>query len=233
MAVVVIASHLRCFNRRAMNQLVWLDIVFLVQAFLTHSGCLRYGHFSDNYIARADVTCLPLVQSRRLVSHWNKYDDVTEVFYYDLPPAEAGKYHLMCPHRSPPVTVTAAMVLSWYVTIRDSRYPDSPLLFPGMPPLATRKAVYTKWLKRMLISAVPAFPKKHLKTVRPHGWRAGWVTDRRRHGVPDSITMREGRWSSEQAMGLYDRTAFSVVCPVSSIRYAAKNNTASSRRKRR
>ena len=125
------------------------------------------------------------------------------------------------------------MMISWYVTIRDQRFPDSPLLFPGLPPMSKRKADYTTWLRQTIMAAIPAFPKKQLSTVRPHGWRAGWVCDRRKQGTPDEVTMREGRWSSKQAMGLYDRTVFSVVCPVSAIRYARANIATSTPRRRR
>ena len=131
------------------------------------------------------------------------------------------------------VKILKLMIVLLYVTIRDQRFPDSPLLFPGMPPMTRRKGDYTAWLKQTLVAAIPAFPKKHLRQVRPHGWRAGWVCDRRKQGTPDGVTMREGRWSSKQAMGLYDRTAFSVVCPVSAIQYVRAGSIASNYRRHR
>ena len=101
-----------------------------------------------------------------------------------------------------------------------------------MPPMSQRKGDYTKWLKATILAAVPQFPPKFLGKLRPHGWRAGWVSDRRKEGTPDNITMREGRWSSERAMGLYDRATFNTVCPVSTILFATTDDTARSRRRR-
>ena len=222
MVVVVVISHFRYFNRRSMARLPWLTIVYVTQSMLAHSGVLRHGHFSAHDIQRSGLTRPPLAHGWRLMSRWAKYEDLTEVFFYDLPTAPSARYHLM---RSPPITVTAAMVLDWYITIRDRRFPDNPLLFPHMPSMSQRKSHYTAWLRKTIVAAVPLFPRTFLKKVRPHGWRAGWVCDRRKEGVPDGITMREGRWSSEQAMGVYDRTAFSVVCPVSMIEYTDAADT--------
>ena len=219
LAVVVVVSHFQCFNRRVLAGLPWRDILYLVQSVMSHSGCLRYGHFSANDIKRTDISRPPLAHGWRLISHWGKYEDLSEIFFYDMPTAAAGKYHLMRPERALPTTVTAAMIISWYIRVRDERYPDHPLLFPGMPPLSRRKTIYTTWLRNTITAAIPVFPAKFLRKVRPHGWRAGWVCDRRKDGTPDGTTMREGRWSSKQAMGLYARTAFSVVCPVSTILY--------------
>ena len=201
MAVAVIMSHYRCFNRRSLMQLPWRCIVYLTQSILAHSACLRHGHFSAHNIMRDNLTRPPLTHGWRLESHWGKYEDLTEVFFYDMPAAKPGWYHLMCERRSPPVTITAAMFLSWYISIRDCKFPDSPLLFPGLPSISQRKSDYTMWLKRTITAAVPQFPQKFLRSIRPHGWRAGWVCDRRKDGTPDNVTMREGRWSSERAMG--------------------------------
>ena len=60
---------------------------------------------------------------------------------------------------------------------------------------------------------------KLVNKVRPHGLRAGWVCDRRSQKIPDSVTMREGRWSSKNAMGLYDRESFSAACTIASVNF--------------
>ena len=232
-AAVVVVSHFMCYNRRAMSALPWRDIVYITQSVMAHSGCLRHGHFSAHDVKRNNLSRPPMAQGWRLESHWAKYDDITEVFFYDMPQASPGRYHLLRPQRAPPVTVTASLIITWYTTIRDRRFPDNQLLFPGMPNMSTRKTAYTRWLRAVFSAALPAFPSKFLRIVRPHGWRAGWVCDRRKQGTPDEVTMREGRWSSKVAMGLYDRTAFSVVCPVSDIIFATASAGRQTRIKRR
>ena len=87
LAVVVILSHFGCFTRRLLERLPWTDIMYLTQSVMSHSGCLRHGHFSAHNIKRASLTRPPMAHGWRLVSHWGKYHDVSEVFYYDMPNA--------------------------------------------------------------------------------------------------------------------------------------------------
>ena len=105
-------------------------------------------------------------------------------------------------------------------TIRDQRFPGHPLLFPDMPALSQRRSKFHAWLRDSTAAAIPGFVL--LRIVKPHGLRAGWVSDRRKEGTSDDIIMREGRWRSPDAMGIYDRTAFMDVCPTSTIIYAAR-----------
>ena len=214
---VVILSHHRCFSLRNLARLPWLDIMFAVQTVLCHSGCMRYGHFDAQDLLRNQLTRAPLAKLWKLESPWSKYYDGRPVslFFDDIPRAMPARYPLMVPTGHPPVCLTASMMLQWYCTIRDRRFPDSPLLFPGMP--ANRRQAFTKWLRRTILAAVPTFA--NIASVRPHGLRAGWVCDRRAENVPDQVTMREGRWRSRTAMNVYDRACFRVMCPVSRIKY--------------
>ena len=219
--VAVVASHRRCFNRRHMAMMQWEDIVHTTQLFMSHSGCMRYGHFSKQDIPRTALFRAPMAEAWRLESDWAKFDNTgpAVILFRDMPTAQPAVYTLRRPGRGATreVRVTAAMVISWYITIRDQRFPDHPLLFPDMPSFSQRRSKFHAWLRSSIAAAIPDFA--HLRTVKPHGLRAGWVCDRRKEGTPDNTIMREGRWRSQDAMGIYDRTAFSDVCPVNTIVY--------------
>ena len=187
-----------------MESLEWTDIVFVTQMIMTHSECMRYGHFTTQDIPLFRLQRVSVTQAWRLDSDWTKYtdDNAVTVFFMDMPTAEPAIYRLDTPHAACSVAITASMVLSWYTTIRAKRFTDSPLLFPGMPPMNQRHTKFQSWLRQKITVVVPGFTL--VAKVRPHGLRAGWVCDRRAQKVPDNITMWEGRWKSKQAMGLYD-----------------------------
>ena len=187
---------------------------------MAHSACMRYGHFSATNPLRANLRRSPLAHAWRFESAWDKFakGDMVVIFYYDRPTSQAGVYHLQTPPEfANGVSITASMVLQWYLRIRDAKFPSHPHLFPNLPSLNTRRQEFCVWLRDTIIAAVPTFT--HLHVVMPHGLRAGWLTDRRREGTPDSTTMREGRWADERSMGLYDRLAFSHVCPTPTVRF--------------
>ena len=180
---------------------------------------MRYGHFANQDIPRTYVQRAPLANAWRLKSDFSKYTDDDEViiFFADTPTAEPGIYWLDTQVSRRSRAVTAAQVLGWYLRIRDERYPNCTELFPGMPPLKDRRIQFQAWLRRTIRAAVPGFAG--VTKVRPHGLRAGWVCDRRAQKIPDSVTMREGRWKSANAMGLYDRESFAAACTDATIAF--------------
>ena len=195
------------------------DVVYCVQMSMTHSTCMRYGHFSTQDLQRTDVKRAPVAHAWRLHSDWTKYtdDEAVIVFFQDTPTAEPAIYWVDTPQRRRSAGITASILLSWYLRIRDERYPNDPRLFPDMPAKGKRRKNFQSWLRTTIAAAVPSFTL--LTKVRPHGLRAGWVCDRRSQKVPDSVTMREGRWSSKNAMGLYDRESFSATCTVDCVQF--------------
>ena len=152
------------------------------------------------------------------MSSWSKTEDHVREYairFMDQPPSPAAVYCARQPpagktsSSSTPMhsTVTAAQLITWFLKRRDQAFPFSNLLFPNQPTgHAKRRALFQSWLRTTLSKVYPDFTKALL--VRPHGLRAGWVCDRRREGAPDHTIMREGRWASASAMGLYDRVCF-------------------------
>lgn len=215
-----VLGHLRCTNLRNMRRMSWPQIVYCVHMVMAHSACMRYGHFSAQDLRRSDIARAPLAHAWKLQSNWTKYtaDDAVIVFFQDTPTAEPAIYWVDTPLQRQAAGLTASMLISWYLRIRDERFPDDPRLFPAMPDKGQRRLQFQAWLRATIAAAVPGF--KLINKVRPHGLRAGWVCDRRSQKVPDSVTMREGRWSSRNAMGLYDRESFSAACSVDHIQFS-------------
>ena len=183
---------------------------------MAHSGCMRYGHFASGDLSRSSLSRAPLAKAWKLDSDWDKYPgDRHSIMFYDSPSAQPAIYQLVVPPTFPLVTITASQVLSWYIRRRDHVFSRSHLLFPGMPTDLRRH--FAVWLKSTILGAFPTCPL--ISLVRPHGLRAGWVCDRRREGVPDQTTMREGRWRSLDAMATYDRRCFATICPSGRLLY--------------
>ena len=215
-AVTVIFSYFCCFSESAFNRLRWTDAAFLTQTIMGHTGCMRYGHFGSGNLPRTALTRAPLADAWKLDSTWDKYPGSRHsIMFYDTPPARPAIYRLVVPPHSPPRSVTASEVISWFVRRRDRLFPHSRSLFPQLPSDLHRH--FGVWLKTTILGAFPGFPL--ISLVRPHGLRAGWVCDRRREGIPDQTTMREGRWRSLDAMATYDRQYFASVCPSGRLRY--------------
>ena len=207
---------------------------------MCHTGAMRYGHFATQDLNRADLQHNPLSDCWQLSSPFTKYPtgEPHVIRYFDSPRQPCAHYDIITP-MGWTCTVSASKIISWYLQVRDSRFnANGGKLFPTMTTKDTdehtanhRRHVFTTFLRHTFTAAIPGFA--HRMLLRPHGLRAGWVTDRRREGTPNDEIKREGRWSSVAAMNIYDRTCFRDVCPSSTINFCRHPDMIRNRRRRR
>ena len=226
-AVCAILSYYQCYSRQHCARLPEPALTWCCHAILCHSAGMRYGHFSAQDLNRADLQRNPLADCWQLTTRFSKYDsgEPHVIRFFDAPHQACAYYHLTTPDGTPSITVTASIFASWYIAIRDARHrANGGKLFPSLStrrtPIATaayRRQAFTAFLRHTFTAAIPGFT--HRMRIRPHGFRAGWVSDRRREGAPDEVIKREGRWSSIAAMNIYDRTCFRDICPTTAIRF--------------
>ena len=173
---------------------------------MLHSCCCRHGQFEYRTPKRGDIKWNYHSQSYVWSSTWRKTNKSNTMYYMHMPrhPHRAAGYYNVHSGNNI-VRVSAAIILSWYLQRRDTQHgrrPSDPL-FPDLPP-THRRDKFNKWMSKTFAAAMGPSSSLHHR-IRPHAWRAGWVTDNRCDMIPDLAIMKDGRWKNLPAMLKYDR----------------------------
>jgi hypothetical protein len=174
---------------------------FLVASALAHSGCMRFGHFSQNdrpYRCQ-DFTTAPH-KSWRLQASWKKYE-ISAAMH------GTSSYSILFSSKGPAYgtsSITAAMLLSWQMRGRA----QSEFLFrTASPDGQLSRSRFQAWMRLSFAAALPLMSREQANLLSPHSFRAGRASDLWRSKASPETIRRAGRWASS-AFRLYIRDGF-------------------------
>ena len=202
----MLLTTLQVFSAASMATLSNTNAMYITVCAMLHSCCCRHGQFEYRTPRRGDITWNYHSQSYIWSSTWRKTNKSNTVYYMHMPRRPhraAGYYHVHANNNI--IRVSAADILSWYLQRRDTKHGRNATdpLFPAMP-TTLRREKFCKWMSKTFATVMGSSSTLH-RRIRPHVWRAGWVTDNRRDMVPDLAIMKDGRWKDLPAMLKYDR----------------------------
>ena len=179
---------------------------------MQHGGCMRFGLFRDTDILVEDLIYSAHDNCYALRTTWRKNRKSNRPYTIKFPcrppPGSPGRYAL--PGARGPTYVNAGRIVHWYLrSVNLHNAPGHTLVFPRLARVGDRRAEYSKWLRFVFSSALPADPavQSLVHRIRPHSARAGWAVDRTRQNVSVPTLLQEGRWTDPRAMAKYVRAS--------------------------
>jgi hypothetical protein len=162
-----------------------------------HTAGMRFGHFVARKYTDASFR-KDADGSRHLISDWGRFPSVRRfcIDFLARPRYRCQVYLVRNADGSVAATLTAATLLQWH--FRSVHAEGDTLLFEPVKGEAPVRADRQKWLRNVMLGALPLHEKKAREAIRhvtPHSFRSGLAGDLLKEDVPLQRIAAICRWS--------------------------------------
>ena len=206
-AVEMILSALGIFSFRSFAAQSRYTRHHVVACVLQHAAAMRFGHFPARMYTVAMFRWSARHKAFILVTDWHRYSGVHRyTIYFRLHSRfTSTQYTVRRPGGGVLASLCPASVLFWHFSLL-RKAGETVVFAPLVPGTAPVRAARQRWLRAVLLAAIPTHEsaaRRMVFAVTPHAFRPGLAGDLLAEGVPFDVIMRVCRWWSERVARMY------------------------------